>query len=67
MTRRAHGQLRAASKNHVSTRLDESTVARLDALALRLVQLGAKPSRSVAVRKCILTGLELLEARDATG
>jgi hypothetical protein len=47
--------------DHVSTRLDAPTVARLDALAVVLAPLGAKPSRSIAVRACILTGLDVLE------
>ena len=51
--------------DHVSTRLDESTVARLEALAIRIVPLGTKPSRSIAVRACILTGLDVLEAQVA--
>lgn len=52
--------------DHVSTRLDEATIARLDALAPQLAPLGVKPARSIAVRACILTGLDVLEAQLAT-
>jgi hypothetical protein len=45
--------------------LDAETVARLDALAVVLAPLGVKPARSIAVRACILTGLDVLEARHA--
>jgi hypothetical protein len=55
------GQRPAASMDHVSTRLDAATVARLDALAPLLAPLGTTPARSVAVRACILTGLDVLE------
>lgn len=48
--------------NHVSARLDAATMARLDALAPPIAPLGTKPSRSVAVRACIFTGLDALEA-----
>ena len=51
----------ASSVDHVSTRLDAATVARLDALAVVLAPLGVKPARSIAVRACILTGLDVLE------
>lgn len=51
----------ASSVDHVSTRLDAETVARLDALAVVLAPLGVKPARSIAVRACILTGLDVLE------
>ena len=53
----------ATSVDHVSTRLDAATIARLDALALVLAPLGVKPARSIAVRACILTGLDVLEAK----
>jgi hypothetical protein len=59
------GQRPAASMDHVSTRLDAATTARLDALAPLIAPLGTKPSRSVAVRACILTGLDALEALHA--
>ena len=55
----------AASVNHVSTRLDAAIVARLDALAPAVAPSGIKPSRSVAVRACIFTGLDALEAQRA--
>ena len=55
------GQRLAASMDHVSTRLDAATVARLDALVPLITPLGTKPARSVAVRACILTGLDVLE------
>jgi hypothetical protein len=47
--------------DHVSTRLDAPTILRLDALAALLAPLGVKPARSIAVRACILTGLDVLE------
>jgi hypothetical protein len=53
----------AKSVDHVSTRLDAATVARLDALAVVLAPLGVKPARSIAVRACILTGLDVLESK----
>lgn len=55
------GQRLAASMDHVSTRLDAATIARLDALAPLLAPLGVKPARSIAVRASILTGLDVLE------
>lgn len=51
----------AASVDHVSTRLDAATIARLDTLAVVLAPLGVKPARSIAARACILTGLDVLE------
>lgn len=56
----------AKSVDHVSTRLDTEAVARLDALAVKLAPLGVKPARSIAVRACILTGLDVLEKQLAT-
>ena len=56
----------AKSVDHVSTRLDEATIARLDALAVVLAPLGVKAARSIAVRACILTGLDVLETQHAT-
>ncbi len=53
----------AASSNHISTRLSATTVARVDALVPAVTAPGTKPSRSVAVRACILTGLDALEAQ----
>jgi hypothetical protein len=47
--------------DHVSTRLDAATIARLDTLAVVLAPLGVKPARSIAARACILTGLDVLE------
>jgi hypothetical protein len=61
------GQSPAASVDHVSTRLDSAAVARLDALAPFIAPLGSKPARSVAVRACILTGLDVLETKHAKG
>lgn len=55
----------AASANHVSARVDAATVTRLDALAALVTPPGIKPSRSLAVRACIVTGLDTLEARHA--
>ncbi len=57
------GQRPAASMDHVSTRLDAPTIARLDALAPLLAPLGTTPARSVAVRAAILTGLDVLESQ----
>lgn len=61
------GQRPAAGMDHVSTRLDAATVARLDALAPLIAPLGTKPARSVAVRASILRGLDALEAEHAKG
>jgi hypothetical protein len=60
-------QSSAASVDHVSARLDAATTARLDALAPLLTPLGSQPSRSIAVRACILTGLDALEAMHGKG
>jgi hypothetical protein len=46
----------------VRRNLDSATIARLDALAPLIAPLGTKPSRSVAVRACIFTGLDALES-----
>jgi hypothetical protein len=59
------GQRPATSTDHVSTRLDTATTARLDALAPLIVPLGTEPSRSIAIRACILIGLDALEALHA--
>ena len=59
------GQGSAASVDHVSTRLDAETVARLDALAPLIAPLGTKPARSIATRACILAGLDMMEAQFA--
>ena len=48
---------------HVAARLDAEVIARLDALAAALAPLGSKPSRSIAARAAILTGLPILEAQ----
>jgi hypothetical protein len=42
-------------------------VERLDALAPLIAPRGSKPSRTMAVRACILTGLDVLEAKHAKG
>lgn len=60
---RRKGQHPAELVDHVSARLDAETVSRLDALAPVVAPFGAKPSRSVAMRACILAGLDVLEAR----
>ena len=60
-------QRSAASVDRVSARLDAATTARLAALAPLLTPLGSQPSRSIAVRACILTGLDALEALHGTG
>ena len=51
----------AVSMNHVSARLEMTTIARLDALAPLLTSLGTTPLRSTALRAAILTGLKVLE------
>lgn len=55
----------AVSMNHVSARLDMTTIARLDALAPLLTSLGTTPLRSIVLRAAILTGLDVLEKRYA--
>lgn len=56
----------AVAVDHVSTRIDETTIARLDKLAPSIAPLGVKPARSIAVRACILTGLDVLETQHVT-
>jgi hypothetical protein len=56
---------RAELVDHVSTRLDADTVARLDALAPLIVPRGGKVARSVAIRACIVTGLDVLGKQHA--
>ena len=46
-------------------RLEIPVIARLDALAPILIQLGTKPTRSDALRATILTGLVVLEPPQA--
>ena len=55
----------AVSINHVSARLDEPTIARLDALAPLLTSLGTTSLRSIVLRAVILTGLDVLERQHA--
>lgn len=50
-----------------STSLDAAAVKRLDALAPLVAPLGSRPSRAMAVRACILTGLDVLETKHAKG
>jgi hypothetical protein len=59
---RRNKQTAATSVDHVSARVDPATTARLDTLAPLVTPLGTTPSRSIAVRACILTGLDALEA-----
>lgn len=47
--------------DHVSVRLDEATIARIDAIAPSGTPSGVKKARSIALRACILTGLDVLE------
>ena len=51
------------SMDHVSTRLDATTIARLDAVLPSVTPPGVKPTRSMAVRAAILTGLDVLEKK----
>jgi hypothetical protein len=51
----------------VSTRLDAATVARLDALAPLIAPLDTQPARFMALRACLFTRLDVLEARHAQG
>ena len=64
--RRRRAQTSATSVDHVSARVDAATTARLDARAPLVTPLGTTPSRSIAVRACILTGLDALEALHGT-
>ena len=61
------GQRSATSVDHVSARLDAATTARLYALAPLITPIGTKPSRSMALRACIFTGLDALEALHGKG
>jgi hypothetical protein len=64
--RRRRAQTSATSVDHVSARVDSATMARLDALAPRITPIGTLPSRSIAVRACLLAGLDALEALHGT-
>jgi hypothetical protein len=48
-------------KEHLSARLDPTTVERIDVLAARMVPRGTDPNRSVVIRACCLIGLDVLE------
>lgn len=61
----SHGGQSPAPMDHISARVDAVTIARLDALAPLLAPLGAKASRSIPMRACILLGLDMLEAQHA--
>lgn len=50
-----------AKKDQAAVRLDEATLARLDALAPHLSNAGHEATRSDVMRGCLLTGLPLLE------
>ena len=52
---------RAACPQHVSVRLPPETIARIDTLAGQLAPMGTEPSRSLAIRAALLTGLAALE------
>jgi hypothetical protein len=52
--------------DHVSARVEPAIMARLDALAPRITPFGTLPSRSIAVRACLLAGLDALEALHGT-
>ena len=64
--RRRRAQSSATSVDHVSARVEPAIMARLDALAPLITPIGTLPSRSIAVRACILTGLDALEALHGT-
>ena len=51
----------STAMDHVSARLEDAAVARLDVLAPLIAPLGSKPTRSMSVRACILIGLVVLE------
>jgi hypothetical protein len=53
------------SLNHVSARLELTTIARLQALVPLLTSLGTPPLLSIALRAAILAGLDVLEKRYA--
>ena len=55
----------AVTRNHVSARLDEPTIARLDALVPLPTSRGSMPVLSTALRAAILAGLDLLEEQYA--
>jgi hypothetical protein len=50
-------------RRHVSVRIDEPTLARLDALAVELQRPGASPVRSEAILAVLLLGLDVHETR----
>lgn len=53
--------------DNVAVRLDEETLARVDALEARISKPWQKATRSAALRAAILTGLDVLEASEAGG
>jgi hypothetical protein len=54
-----------APKGHVAVRLDDATIARLDALLPMYALPGRAATRSDGLRAVILAGLEVEEQRDA--
>ncbi len=54
---------RHVKSRHVSVRLEPAVIARVDALMPRFIQLGTDPTRSIALRAAILTGLDVLAPR----
>jgi hypothetical protein len=54
-----------APRGHVAVRLDEATIARLDALRPQYALPGREATRSDALRAVVLTGLEVEEKRAA--
>ena len=55
----------ATTTDDLSARLDGDIVARLDALAPLVAPIGSKPTRTMAIRACIIVGLGVLEKRFA--
>ena len=55
----------AVIRNHVSARLDEPTIARLEVLTPLLTAYGSVPVFSTALRAVIFTGLDVLEKQYA--
>jgi hypothetical protein len=54
-----------ASK-HVSVRLEQAYIEDVDTLAGLMTPLGTKANRSLALRACVLIGLEVLKKQYAT-
>lgn len=51
------------ASDHVSVRLEDPVVERVDDLAALMTPVGTKVNRSMALRACVLIGLPVLESQ----